>query len=400
VGKTSVAQAVMLTNKQSKALTIKQILASGDYLQVNNCPASLAAGASCAISVAFHPTGDGSISGALSISTDASPGTQPVGLSGTGAGGIASHLSLSPGSLAFGSQEAGTASPGKGVTLTNTSSNVSLTVMTVIPSRGYSTSGNCSGKMIPPGGTCTIDVAFRPSAQFAPASYPGAVTVVDSDRTSPQVLRLSGTAVPPVTGSPAILSFGAVSSSAPQTVIVQNIHNAPEMFSIRASRDYFLTNNTCSNSVGTGSRCAFQVTFVANGSINRELKGAVTIVPSSGGFLSPEVVSLCGSYVVAAPPRLSFGSETVGAKSSPQTATLTNGDETAMHISSASITGANAADFVISNNTCDATLTTNASCSIEVSFAPKAKGSRQATLAISDDGGCSPQQVGLTGTGQ
>jgi len=401
VGKSSAGQAVTLTNKQPKALSINQVLTSGDYSQVNNCPELLAAGASCTIAVAFHTTSSGSVPGALSVSTDAFPGTQPLGLSGLGSGGPPRNVRFSSSSLVFGNQEAGTASSTKSVTLTNTSSSASLTVMSVFSSLGYRTSGNCAGKMVPPGGSCTINVVFRPSAQFAPVSYPGALTVVDSDSGSPHALLLAGVAVPAVTGSPAALSFGAVDShsSEPQTVTAQNYHSAAETLSISASRDYFITNNTCVAAVPAGGRCWFQVSFVANGSIDRELTGAVNILPSSDGFFSPELVSLCGGYAIVTLLNLNFGSQPVNTTSTAQTATLTAGGPD-LHIGKISITGTNAADFTILNKTCGTTVTSDSSCSINVTFAPKAAGTRQATLAINDDGGCSPQQVNLHGTGQ
>jgi len=402
VGKTSPGQPVTLTNRQSKVLAIKQILASGDFSQTNSCPGSLAAGASCTLIVAFHPTSSGSIQGALSVSTDAFPGTQPLGLSGIGSGTVTSHVAFSPRSLNFGNQEAGTASAAKSVILTNTNSSASLTVMTVIPSLGYVSGGTCAGKMIAPGGTCTINVIFQPSPQFASVSYPGSLTVLDSDSTSPNVLGLSGFAVPSVTGSPAALTFGAISShsSNPQTVTVQNYHSGPETLSISATRDFLIGNDSCSNPLAAGGRCQFQVTFVANGSINQDLKGAITISPSSGGFLSPEVVGLCGDYAVVTPPNLNFGSQPVNTTSAAQTATLTAGGPPNLNISSISITGNNAADFAISNNTCGATVTSSSSCSISMTFTPKATGTRQATLAINDDAGCGPQQISLSGIGQ
>jgi len=53
------AQTVTLTNSGTSALTISSIATSGDFAQTNTCPvspATLAAGADCAISVTFTPT--------------------------------------------------------------------------------------------------------------------------------------------------------------------------------------------------------------------------------------------------------------------------------------------------------------------------------------------------------
>jgi len=77
VGTSSQPAAVKLTNQQGTAVGLKAISTSGDYTQSNNCPASLAAGASCTIQVVFQPTAGTVIQGALSISTD-STGPAPV----------------------------------------------------------------------------------------------------------------------------------------------------------------------------------------------------------------------------------------------------------------------------------------------------------------------------------
>ena len=61
--------------------------------------------------------------------------------------------------------------------------------------------------------------------------------------------------------------------------------------------------------------------------------------------------------------------------------------------------GANAGDFV-QTNTCGASVAAGSSCTISVTFTPKAKGGRSAMISITDNGGGSPQKVSLTGTGQ
>jgi len=83
---TSEARTITLKNNQATPLNITGISAGGNYSQTNNCPGSLGAGANCSINVNFHPTVSGSVSGGLSVTTDAFPGTQPVALSGKGTG--------------------------------------------------------------------------------------------------------------------------------------------------------------------------------------------------------------------------------------------------------------------------------------------------------------------------
>lgn len=417
VGATSSAQTATLTNNQSASLTISGISTTGDYSQINNCPSSLNAGAACTISVSFHPTVAAGVPGALTLSSSAVPGSQPVKLSGSGSGAVTSQVAFFPTSAAFGTQEAGTTSPAKTVTLKNISSSSSLTVSAVISSGpNYPVANTCVGKLIAPGGTCSIAVTFKPNANFATASYPGAITVLDSDSMSPQVIGLSGMGVPPVTTSPSSLSFGTTASgatSAAQTVTLVNRHATSESLTLVQSSYYALTSNGCSSPVPPASSCSIGVAFspaglsTASGFNLGNIRGAVTITPSSGGKLSPEVVSLaaCGTIASPSPPSLSFGSEAVGATSLPQVVTLTNVAffesflSQAFAINQVATGGPDSSDFVISNNTCGSSLGPGAQCTVSVLFKPTATGNRSGTLNFFDSGGCSPQQVLLAGTG-
>jgi hypothetical protein len=64
------------------------------------------------------------------------------------------------------------------------------------------------------------------------------------------------------------------------------------------------------------------------------------------------------------------------------------------------VTGANAADFAISSNSCRATEKEDASCIVSIIFTPGATGLRSAALSFTDNAYNSPQTVALTGTGQ
>lgn len=99
-----------------------------------------------------------------------------------------------------------------------------------------------------------------------------------------------------------------------------------------------------------------------------------------------------------APSRLSFGSVPLGQTSSPMTITLTDVNDESLAITSIKIAGADTGDFAQTNN-CGSGIAAGGSCTITVTFTPKAKGTRSAAISISDNGGGSPQQVGLTGKG-
>lgn len=64
---------------------ISGISASGDFSQSNNCPATLPAGAQCAITVIFKPSAAGARNGTLSIAANVTSSPRTVSLQGSGA---------------------------------------------------------------------------------------------------------------------------------------------------------------------------------------------------------------------------------------------------------------------------------------------------------------------------
>jgi hypothetical protein len=401
---TSAAQSVTLTNNQTTVVAITSISTSGDYSQTNTCPASLAAGKNCTIQISFTPTVSGVVPGALAVVTDAQPGSQPVSLTGVGSGSVTPVLSFTPTGLTFVDQEAGTTSPAQPVTLTNTSGSSSVTINAVTSSgSNYMETDNCVGQVLVPGGTCTINVTFEPLANLVPVTYAGAITVASSDTTTPSVLGLSGTGVAPVSGSPQPLDFGTVSeaSSPTKTLTITNNHSADEDVTIDVP-DYAVTNN-CSSTLSPGAQCTLDIQPPAlAGSTPRGL----SITASGGGVLSPQVINLsaCGTELGSNPLGFNFGNVQVGNTSDAQTLVLTSSGitsigalTTAINITDISLTGANASDFSIESNTCGSTLSANQSCIVKTVFTPQASGTRAATLSISDNAHCSPQQLALSG---
>jgi hypothetical protein len=88
VGTSSAPQNVKLTNVGSTQLNFTGITITGtnagDFLQTNTCGTSIAAGASCTITVTFKPTAQGTRKATVSISDDGGGSPQRVALSGTG----------------------------------------------------------------------------------------------------------------------------------------------------------------------------------------------------------------------------------------------------------------------------------------------------------------------------
>jgi hypothetical protein len=120
-----------------------------------------------------------------------------------------------------------------------------------------------------------------------------------------------------------------------------------------------------------------------------------TIIPTP----SPTPVTGQTSLSVS-PTSLTFRSQSVGTTSRPKTVTLQNTGTVAATINSVSITGANVTDFAVASSTCNGILDPGLKCTTSIIFKPTLKGSRRATLTISDSPDAnSPYSVGLGGKG-
>lgn len=74
---------ITLTNTGTAALAITNIAASANFTETNNCGATLAAGANCAINVTLAPDTTGSVKGTVTFTDNAAGSPQTVSLSGT-----------------------------------------------------------------------------------------------------------------------------------------------------------------------------------------------------------------------------------------------------------------------------------------------------------------------------
>jgi hypothetical protein len=94
VGSTSSAQSVTVSNPGSAAVSMTSVGATGPFSETNNCGTSLAAGASCTVSIKFTPTASGAASGTLSVNSSAPGSPLTVALSGTGTAAANTDLAL------------------------------------------------------------------------------------------------------------------------------------------------------------------------------------------------------------------------------------------------------------------------------------------------------------------
>ena len=82
-GRASEPLLITLTNTGTATLTITSIAASANFAETDNCGATLAAGANCAINVTLAPNTTGSVKGTVTFTDNAADSPQTVSLSGT-----------------------------------------------------------------------------------------------------------------------------------------------------------------------------------------------------------------------------------------------------------------------------------------------------------------------------
>lgn len=392
-----------LSNTGTAPLIVSGITASGDFSQTSSCT-TVAAGASCPITVTFTPTATGARTGSVIVtSSDPVNPTLTATLSGMG-----TAISLSPSVLAFGTQLVGTTSASRSVTLINTGTTaLAITSVGVSGTNAadYTVSNNC-GPSVPAGRSCTLAVRFTPAAA-GPST--ATLSVATSDPAGPATVALSGTGGVPVAAvTPTSLAFSSAMNvtSAAQTVTVTNTGNSPLAINGVAlggtDPSQFARTSGCGTSLAAGASCTIDVTFTPT-TYGGLLTKTATLSVNVAAPATSQTVSLTGTILVPTytltPTALVFAKQTVRTTSPPQTVTLANTGTTPLGIRGITLGGANPSSFAQTND-CGTSVAAGASCTISVTFTPTRVGARTATLNVRVTAPAVSQSVTLSGSGQ
>jgi hypothetical protein len=166
----STPQFVRLTSIGSGTITIDSVTASGDFEVSGGCT-PLAVGDVCDWAVTFTPTASGPRVGFLAVMHDGLDSGYLVDLRGVGS---APEIRLSKDSVLFDSQLVGTESGPQEITLVNAGT-ASLDLSGIHVTGDFVQSNNCPSN-VAVGGSCRIQVAFRPSTA---GSHEGALVVTN-----------------------------------------------------------------------------------------------------------------------------------------------------------------------------------------------------------------------------
>jgi Abnormal spindle-like microcephaly-assoc'd, ASPM-SPD-2-Hydin len=265
---------------------------------------------------------------------------------------------------------------------------------------------NKCGTSIAPKASCKLSITFVPSIGLPETAF---VTIKDNAAGSPHSIGLIGTGeAGTVVVNPSYLAFGLQDiniASAAQTVTVANSSNLPVAIDGVAisgtNPTLFTQTNNCPASLPVDGSCQINVTFTPT--TTGQFSANLNITDNAAG--SPQVVSLSGAGVQPnavitspKPPQISFGQVTVGTSSAPQAVSLLNNGGGTLYISSITFTGPSPSEFS-QTNTCNGSVPSGSTCTINVVFTPTTQGVGQAYLNINDNSDPSPQQVSLSGSG-
>jgi hypothetical protein len=432
-GGTSAPQPVTVTNSGTTAAPVGSIAGTGDFNQTNNCGSSIAAGASCTVTVRFAPTASGNRPGTLTITASGITNTVPLSGTGVAPGPI---LNTNQSGLSFPATTVGTAAPAQTLTVTNTGT-ASATVSGVTTTGDFSQTNNCATVAV--NASCTVTVTFRPTAA-GPRN--GNVTITSNANNSPTTATLTGSGVDSNTNialhAPATASSQANGTQVPsnvtdgdantywesannafpqwiqvdltqtagigrvtvklpplaawgsrtQTLSVQTSTDGSSFSTAVGSANYTFTSpvNVVNIPVPSTNARYVRVNITANSGWPAGQVSEFEVYPSGG--TPPNSPTLSTN-----PSSLTFGTQALNTTSASQPVTVTNTGTAAASVSGVSVSG----DYLQTNN-CGA-VAVGASCTVNVSFRPVASGARNGTLTIAGNATNSPTTVSLTGTG-
>jgi hypothetical protein len=225
------------------AITIDAGANPGDFSigPATTCSAQtpVAPSGTCALSVVFAPTAAGNRAASLTLFDNAAPGTQTLPLSGTAAA-ASPIVGLNPTTAAFPPTPLNTTSAPISITVSNTG-NVTLnfTVISINAGAnpgdfalGRGTTCNTDGGSAPAGGSCTLVIAFTPTAA---GTRSATLTLTDNATPATQTISLTGnggsgdfTITPPST--PVVVTNGQTTKF-PITITPTNGFTAQVTFS-------------------------------------------------------------------------------------------------------------------------------------------------------------------------
>jgi len=287
-----------LANTGSAAVAISKVAFSGTGVSVSGvtAPMTLDGGKSTSLTVTYKPTSPTTLTGSISITSNASDPSMVIGINATA---TSSTLAATPASVSFGSVVVGSDTT-QTIRLQNIGTS-EVKISAVTPSvANVTVSGIVLPANLAPGTSATLTAAYKPTAA---GSVSGKITVTSTAVGSPTIIDLSATAGAAsiqLTPSATSLSFGNVTVGASGTneLTVKSTGNTNASISKVAisGTGFVLASSAASVTLDPSQSETYTVNFdpKAAGSAT----GTLTITSNAAN--SPLNISLSGSGAAAA----------------------------------------------------------------------------------------------------
>jgi len=281
------AKTFTLANAGNAALTITSVSIAGTNaasftIGSNSCGSTLAAGASCTVTVTFAPTTTGTASAVLTV-TDV-VGAQNAALTGMGTTPTVPQAALSPTSASFGNVNVGSTGSVQTFTVAN-AGNAALTISSVSVSGTNSSmfmiGSNTCGSSLSAGGTCSIGVSFKPTAV---GTVSATLSVVDSVGT--QSASLSGIGIAVVAAD-----FGIAATPSQQaTERGTSVSYTIQLTSSASSNPFTGTTTLSASGLPSGATVTFSPSSLVPGASQANSSTMTVTVPALSARLRPSPV--------------------------------------------------------------------------------------------------------------
>jgi hypothetical protein len=291
-------QTVHVENTGNETATISKLAISGTGVSVSGltAPATLAAGQTANLTVAYKPTAAGTLTASLAIASNATNASVVVGINATA---TSSTLAATPSSVSFGNVVVGS-DTSQTIRLQNIGTS-QVTISSITPSvSGIVISGVKTPINLAPGTSATLTAAYKPTAT---GSVAGKLTVTSNAVGSPTIVELSATAAAAavqLTPSASSLSFGSVkvgSSGTSQLTVKSTGNTNASISKVTVSGTGFVLGSAAASVILDPSQSeSYTVNFdpKAAGSTS----GTLTITSNAAN--SPLNIALSGTGVAAA----------------------------------------------------------------------------------------------------
>lgn len=292
-----------------------QVQGAGFTLGVNSCPSSLAANATCSVTVSYSPAAAQSHTGQFTVTTGA--GALTSTLVGAGIQGVAS---VSPSSLSFATRQVATTSPVQAVTVNNSGSDtVTISGISVVAGQmDFAQSNNCT--QLAPGASCTVNVSFTPSQAGART---GTVYLAHDGLNGSTQVSLSGPGqAASATLSSPVFATTQLGNSTTATATLTNtglssISVTPPAAAAMTGAGFAFALTDCTATLAANASCSTVVTFAPVSSAGART-GQLAIDTGAG------TITTTLSATATAPSLVAISSPSLGVTLPPMTQSGTN----------------------------------------------------------------------------